>query len=83
MALHTTDSRGRRIAEPTTGNHPDEDHDDKVTCAYCGKTEVESDDETCPVCLAIQREREAENDDPGAHYADLQNDQDRLDGVQS
>jgi hypothetical protein len=56
MALHTTDSRGRRIAEPTVGNHPDEDADGKVTCAYCGKVEVESDDDTCEDCLEGQRE---------------------------
>jgi hypothetical protein len=79
MAFHCTTARGARIAEPGIGNAPDEDAGPPV-CGFCGDVEVSDEGQTCAECLAVQAEREAENDDPEGFYAEQQMDQDRIDG---
>jgi hypothetical protein len=55
MRHHYTDpDTGRKVYAPGP-------EDEQVPwCPYCGNVRVEADDETCPACLDLQREKAAD-----------------------
>jgi hypothetical protein len=57
---YTDPDTGRKVYAPGP-------EDEQVPwCPYCGNVRVEADDETCPACLDLQREKAADRIDSPA-----------------